>query len=174
MKLTQYHKDNIQSKVVAKKFDPLYAKMLEKDQAFGQKLYDAIPGIAVLATGLNAQVQAGWFFTSASIRASFDGWQKYIALPTELPHPHYITRDGGLRFAQGTPEYIEFKALEHERRALDDAKFELKAEIAKVLKGITTSNKLQEIWPEAAEHLPTAPPPVPAVLSIDRLKELLK
>lgn len=167
MKLLQSHKDTIKNKIVSQKFNPLFEAHSKKIHAFVNRVLDTVPRIAELN-----DMPDGWFPEVSTIYFSFDGWSKRLPLGCERRIPNCVS-ERGFRFLKDAPEWLEENTLHHELELLKEQKKELESEISKVLCGVTTDKRLSEVWPEAVKYLPTVPPPVPAVVSIDRLKQLL-
>ncbi len=167
MKLTQGMRDTIKSKVVAAKFDSLFAKQDAAERAFANRLLDkALDNVDL------SSFPDGWFAENSSLRVSFDGWSNLFSLGEKRRQPYRIDQIG-LRFRQGDDAYVESKNLEQLRSVLEQQRKELRTEIDNVLHAVTTDKRLAEVWPEAVEYLPKVPAPVPAVVNVDRLRKML-
>jgi hypothetical protein len=164
MKLAQHQKNQIRSKVVAEKFDPLFVDLITKKQAFAASLIASDAG-----TILGSPVE--WFPRIESVLCRFNGMGEWLSLPEPVHVPYYVCGKGKYYDIESY-EYKLWHALNSQQEELELRRKELRAEINAVLKAISTDKKLEEVWPEALKYLDRAPN-LPATTDVSRLKDLL-
>jgi len=69
-------------------------------------------------------------------------------------HEARFSPDGQFVFEQGHPVVAEFYAIEDEKKALDDRRKLIRAQVAAAVSKVNTVKRLLEVWPEAAELIP--------------------
>jgi len=167
MKLSQGMKDEMVDNILSAKFDKEEKSYAAQLRELGDAIYGAIPGIERAA-----KLPKGWLPVTQSFSCNFGGLRDYIGMTTERPVP-YENCDNRQDFVAEHDFSVRFRAIQDAKANLVERRKEVKRELEGVLKGVNTDKQLLAIWPAAIKWLPSTPVPVPAIQSVDRLKQLL-
>lgn len=167
MKLSQSTKERMINRILNAKFDSEEKSFIHALELLGDEIYAAIPDIEQAT-----KLPRGWLPMRGYFNCNFGGLRSYINMTVERPVPftHYEKRQD---FASDHEFSLRFRAIEDAKIECSQRREALKRELIAVLRGVNTDKQLLSIWPEAIKWLPEVPTPVPAVQSVDRLRQLI-
>jgi hypothetical protein len=169
MKLTNAIREAVERAAVKKRFEDEDREMERRHRSLAVDVYESIPRINEIDS-----LPDGWVDAHEGFNAYLGGWRVALTLPEPRRMPRFVDA-WKLRFPEDHEFRTRYQAIVDAETLLNLRKAELRSELKKVLLSVSTVPRLIELWPEAKDYMPqeNVPAQVPAILNVNRLRELL-
>jgi hypothetical protein len=153
MRLTKYHREQIETRLLRNRFEKRQQRIDRAEAKFGMSVYKAAFTRDERRTML--ALPSGWMPTTRIISAAIKGTKDSFTVdePVAIPVIYKDKWDNNVPLViidstENTRLLERYEAIQEEKDQLTRQKYEAKREINAVLAGITTANQLKEHWPE--------------------------
>ncbi len=156
MRLTKYHRDQIEQTLLRRRFAELFERVRVMKAKFGLSIYKK--AFTARERETLAGLPHGWVPTTCNISAAIRGDKATFTLDEPVPIPH----DRKDRWDNNVPLILvdqkenlrlleRFEAIRDEERRVDKARETAVREIRAVLAGLNTTKQLKDHWPEIGD-----------------------
>lgn len=166
MKLTNLTRRHIRERILEHKFRGWNEKFAKRKAALAEAIYKDV--FSAKERKLMASLPDGWLPEVNSIKVEFDGQGRRVRFdePKRMPQSAAIGYDPVKSYAADHPLCRKWVALGDEEVDRQKERAELENKLNAILWSVSTTEKLVEVWPEAAPFLEKVeaakinPPPI--------------